>query len=541
MKRFISMILIVVVLLLSLSVPVWAESTDDGVGVEPVVQYRKSVLLWGADESFGGRFEIDTQNQLEGQGCASIDVSLPEGKHIAQRSIDPVDATGMDTLEFDVYLSSTDFINLLGTALRSGDFEIASKNSGALQAFHLDWQRLVYYIKQANPTAGWNHVIIPLEVMKIYYGNVDVSCLNHISMSWVKYEDIPEGSVIKFDQFILTDRQATAEEQEAQADSEELRYAMQLAAEHAELLTNMQRFCTESLDYPKEYRTNPTLDSSSMMLRYEALSEQYQSLPTGEQRLLNQYFDYYRNFRTASVRVHDYDRARSVYPAIQVLVSEVVRLKQFTDESALNRGNYKSVCERVERLTESIHALPTLELSVMEDQGYTAILYDVKKVLKNHTHRYARLPDEASLAHAATCTEGALYYKQCELCGKLDTETYQRGEPCGHTPLSDFAFSAGEKGHGQMCRDCVRIMNPVAHEFADWRTVREATPQEQGLQERKCLSCTYVETQELAYVAPEEPTDEKNDKGCFSVLSGGACLCVALTLPLAAALRKKKT
>ncbi len=540
MKRTIVCMLMTVVLILSLSVPVWAESTDDGMNVEPVEQYRKSVLLWGADESFGGQFEVDTQNQLEGQGCASIDVGLPEGKHIAQRSIGPVDATGMDTLEFDIYLSSTDFLNLLGTALRLGDFEIASKNSGDLQTLHLEWQRVVYYITRINPTAGWNHVVIPLEDMHIYYGDVDMSCLNHISMSWVKFEDIPEGSVIKFDQFILTDRQATARDKEELAAKDELKYVMQLAGEHADLLASMHRFYINSLDYPEEYRTNPTLDSEAMLLKYEELSEEYRTLPTADRQLLSQYFDYYRNLRLGASRVQSYDRARIAYPAIKDLVDEIASLKLFTDVSYLNRGNYRSICTRVERLKESLDALSASEKSVMREQGYSAILKDVEKVLKKHTHQYVQLPDPASFAHAATCTAGALYYMQCEICGALDTETYQNGTPCEHTPISDFAFSAGEKGHGQMCRDCVRIMNPVAHEFADWKTVSEPTPTENGLQERKCLSCTYVETQELAYVAPEEPTDEKNDKGCSSVLSGGTLLCVALTLPLAAALRKKK-
>ena len=80
MKRVLAMILVIMVLLLSLSVPAGAQtSNEDPPVVEPIPEpYRKSVALWGADESFGGQFEIDTQNQVEGLGCASVDLSVPE-------------------------------------------------------------------------------------------------------------------------------------------------------------------------------------------------------------------------------------------------------------------------------------------------------------------------------------------------------------------------------------------------------------------------------------------------------------------------------
>ena len=544
MKRVLAMILVIMVLLLSLSVPAGAQtSNEDPPVVEPIPEpYRKSVALWGADESFGGQFEIDTQNQVEGLGCASVDLSVPEGKHVAQRSIDPVDATGLDTLEFDIYLSDTNIIRLFVTALRMGDLEIASKKGGKLGALHLDLQRLFSFIHQSEPEIGWNHVIIPFEKMSVYYGEIDYSSLNHISMCWVKYEDVPQDTILKFDNFRLTDRQAVAKEQKEQSENEELKYVMQLAVQHAELLADMQRFSQASGEFPEEYITNPSLDPAPLLQQYEELFSQYQDLPSDDQRLLNQYFDYYYDMRRGISNVEHYARAQAAFPYIKDIIGQVRSLAQYTEESRLTRANYRSICDKVEKLNEEIDALTTSLRGALAQQGYIATLKDVEKVVRRHTHRYARLPDEASLAHAATCTRGALYYKQCELCGALDKTTFESGKPTGHTPISDFPFSAGERGHGPMCRDCLVFLDLEAHDFTDWNILSEATPTQDGISERRCLTCTYVETQTLSYVAPEVPDepDAPSDKGCSAALPGGAGLCFVLIVPAAAVLRKKK-
>lgn len=546
MKRTVACILMTVVILLSLLVPTGAQTTsEEPSGVEPIPEpYRNSVALWSADESFGGQFEIDTQNQLEGLGCASVDLSVPEGKHVAQRSIEPVDATGLDTLEFDIYLSDTGIIPLFVTALRMGDLEIASKKEGKIAALHLDLQRLFSIVHQSEPQIGWNHVIIPFEKMSVYYGEIDYSCLNHISMCWVKYENVPQDTILKFDNFRLTDRQAVAKEQKEQGENEELKYVMQLAVQHAELLADMQRFSHASMEFPEEFITNPSLDPAPLLQKYEELHSQYRAIPTGDRQLLNQYFDYYYDMRRGISNVEQYARAQAAFPYINDIIAQVRSLAQYTEESRLTRANYRSICDQVEKLNEEIDALTTSLRGALAQQGYIATLKDVEKVVRRHTHRYARLPDEASLAHAATCTQGALYYKQCELCGALDKTTFESGEPTGHTPISDFPFSAGERGHGPMCRDCLVFLDPEAHDFTDWEILSEATPTQDGVSKRRCLTCTYVETQTLNYVAPEVPDepepDEPSDKGCSAVLPGGVGLCLVLIVPAAAVLRKKK-
>lgn len=56
-------------------------------------------------------------------------------------------------------------------------------------------------------------------------------------------------------------------------------------------------------------------------------------------------------------------------------------------------------------------------------------------------------PDEKYLAAPATCTQGASYYKSCAACGEKGTETFNYGDPKGHT-FSD-QWSSNENQHWQ--------------------------------------------------------------------------------------------
>ena len=97
MKRAFTIMLMTVVLLLSLLVPAGAEQ----------IWYdypRITVPLWNADESWGSHYTVDTQNQTEGEGCISINLNGVTGTHAPFKKLDPVDATGMCTLEFDMYI-----------------------------------------------------------------------------------------------------------------------------------------------------------------------------------------------------------------------------------------------------------------------------------------------------------------------------------------------------------------------------------------------------------------------------------------------------
>ena len=98
MKRVLASILMTAVLLLSLLVP----ATAGHVPAQPT----KVVPLWNADENWTnpGGFVVDRENQVEGEGCVSIELGK-NATFIAQIKLPEVDATGMRYLEFDVYVS----------------------------------------------------------------------------------------------------------------------------------------------------------------------------------------------------------------------------------------------------------------------------------------------------------------------------------------------------------------------------------------------------------------------------------------------------
>jgi len=77
-------------------------------------------------------------------------------------------------------------------------------------------------------------------------------------------------------------------------------------------------------------------------------------------------------------------------------------------------------------------AYPSL-VGEYEFYGYD---YDVAKTsatLRIQNHSYVQKVDDKYLESEATCTEPAVYYESCELCGKQGTETFESGDALGHT------------------------------------------------------------------------------------------------------------
>lgn len=72
---------------------------------------------------------------------------------------------------------------------------------------------------------------------------------------------------------------------------------------------------------------------------------------------------------------------------------------------------------------------------------------------------------EGALKSAATCTESAVYYKSCSVCGAVsnkDTDTFVSGEPNGHTEVVDLAVAAtctvDGKTEGKHCSVCNEVL-----------------------------------------------------------------------------------
>ena len=57
-------------------------------------------------------------------------------------------------------------------------------------------------------------------------------------------------------------------------------------------------------------------------------------------------------------------------------------------------------------------------------------------------HIYTEKADATYLKSAATCTEKAVYYKSCSLCGEKDTATFEYGEALGHSYSAEWSYNS---------------------------------------------------------------------------------------------------
>ncbi len=171
----------------------------------------------------------------------------------------------------------------------------------------------------------------------------------------------------------------------------------------------------------------------------------------------------------------------------------------------------------------------------------------------------AEQAEEKYLKSAATCTEKAVYYKSCTVCGEKSTETFEYGNPLGHDygawtsndngthtrvcsrdaihtetencsggeatcteqatcefcgkkygePLGHTykpEWITNEQRHWHVCARCDHIKDMGVHRFGEWSIVRRPTSTKTGERVRSCTICNYEETEELpvtgGYVLP---------------------------------------
>ena len=171
----------------------------------------------------------------------------------------------------------------------------------------------------------------------------------------------------------------------------------------------------------------------------------------------------------------------------------------------------------------------------------------------------AETAEEKYLKSAATCTEKAVYYKSCTVCGEKSTETFEYGNPLGHDygawtsndngthtrvcsrdaihtetencsggeatcteqatcefcgkkygePLGHTykpEWITNEQRHWHVCARCDHIKDMGVHRFGEWSIVRRPTSTKTGERVRSCTICNYEETEELpvtgGYVLP---------------------------------------
>lgn len=75
-----------------------------------------------------------------------------------------------------------------------------------------------------------------------------------------------------------------------------------------------------------------------------------------------------------------------------------------------------------------------------------------------------------------------------------------------HTHVYGADWKNDENNHWKEC-DCGEKSENAAHTYGEWLTTREATETEEGLKERGCLVCGYKESEKIAKLIPEDPSE----------------------------------
>ena len=148
-------------------------------------------------------------------------MSLKVGKDSVNETPLPeaVDAEGMDTLEFDLYLSDPAFMDMYAAGGMNSGLELTS--SGYWDNQEISWT--LAQIKANNQggeiVEGWNHIVLPLDSAATresdgnrpgFEGPFDITNVNFIRLFMVGEKSDP-NILVKLDNICLTDRTTVTE------------------------------------------------------------------------------------------------------------------------------------------------------------------------------------------------------------------------------------------------------------------------------------------------------------------------------------------
>lgn len=116
-----------------------------------------------------------------------------------------------------------------------------------------------------------------------------------------------------------------------------------------------------------------------------------------------------------------------------------------------------------------------------------SVVYDFSS---NHKHEYT-----SEVTKKQTCTEDGLITYTCS-CGDSYTEIIPKAHNYNHISVSSTCTVTGMEY--DICSDCGEVINskvlPLApHSWSEWKIVREATADLEGIKERSCTVCGTTE------------------------------------------------
>ncbi len=181
-----------------------------------------SISLFGCNEVFG-KFTLDTENKKAGYASLSYTMGTGTVTHVHNFAT-PVDGTGYDSLEFDLYVSDLAFFDI---PFAGSGIELSS--AGKCDTQEIEWKWLK--IKDAivgEPQVGWNHVVLAVKDAggregidgNALKGPFNIAAINYMRIHFINTE-APEDIVINIDNMRLSDAQKVKEE-EAKKEAQEV-------------------------------------------------------------------------------------------------------------------------------------------------------------------------------------------------------------------------------------------------------------------------------------------------------------------------------
>ena len=337
-----------------------------GVGAEDDDSEEKSVLLWDADTKWtngGNNWTVDKQNQYEGEGCISLNLNGVTGVWSPDVIFDAVDASGLDTLEFEIYLSDLGILDHLINNIEDNGLEITSSGTCDYQEKNIALKELAQMIKDNDPVVGWNHVALPLNRMSETRGNpddeskghlvgsCDFSKINYIRIYWVNMKNCGQDWIFKLDHFRITNAQA---HEKAQWE----KFAEETKQAYADLIVDL-----ESL---KEiYEGEITADNfAAAQTKYQSLRAEFDDLTEDVKQVLA---IYEQNLIKTKRALGNYKETQEILTDKAALIADLEALKAYKEASAFTNANYDDAKAAIEAAREGVDDLTKTEKEVLKD------------------------------------------------------------------------------------------------------------------------------------------------------------------------------
>ena len=378
-----------------------------------------SIPLWGANKTWGGKWTTDEENQLAGSGCISINLKGVTGTEAPSKKFDAVDATGMDTLEFDIYISDLKVLEHLKNNTSSGSIELCSGGSCDKGEKAIGIPSLVDYLERNNVQVGWNHCafeVEPLPGTPGDYGPFTLANIDYIRFFWTDMTDCGEDLIMKLDNFRMTDAKA-------QADKAAAEFEAKVLEDNAGLIANMEALKTV---YEGELNAD---NFASAKAKYSNTKAAFEKLSAEAQEILKAK-GYYQHISKAKKAIEDYEEVQQILKDNAKLIADLEALVAYKDASAFTNENYDAAKAAIEAARAAVDALTKTQKDALAT--YIAHLTAAEDAMPDTKPPKAPCTEHVDADKDGKCDEcGAEVTVEPTDCEHVDADGDKKCDKCG--------------------------------------------------------------------------------------------------------------